>query len=622
METTMPTIRGLFDSPRVYLIPNYQRNYVWNEFDQWEPLWLDVVNIAETLIQPPPAYHQDPPKPHFLGATVLKEITRPGANVRSFVVIDGQQRLTTLQLFLTAVGNSFVEHAELSALLATVRSFTINWISGQMSGEEPNKIKPLAGDFLPFNEIMEASRNGAEMPPGGGRMGNCYRFFSRKVSDWLLAPGNSGQQVEDRAKYLLTALSDQLQVVAIWLHQGENESAIFEALNARGEPLSEWEKVKNLILAKAGESPQVDQGRLYENLLSDFDAEKWRNLIGSGANSRRISDLFLDYWLESKIKRPVEARRVYREFRVELDKPENSANLEAWCSEIKQDGERFLHWERNPLSDGDVESIFHNRRRMLGIGAIWPLLLALSRIEMSDADRNRCLRALDSFMVRRAIAGKRANSFPEITLATLNALPQHPSGEMPYSDAVINHLATYESNSTYWPGDAGDSGIRWRILDEGARCARLLLETVERAIMRGKYAGNRTLQGGLPVEHLMPQDHSNLEHWPLPVNPDENPEGAEVARDARKAIIHRLGNLTLVQPGLNSILSNKPWVEKRRILAEQDNLYINKDLLNHAPDDHWDEEQIRLRGERLVDYILQIWPHGHAVTGEIERIQT
>lgn len=612
----MPTIRGLFDSPRVYLIPNYQRNYVWNEFDQWEPLWLDVVNIAETLMQLPPAYHQDPPKPHFLGATVLKEITRPGANVRSFVVIDGQQRLTTLQLFLTAVGNSFVEHAELSELLATVHSFTINWISGQMSREEPNKIKPLAGDFLPFNEIMAASRNGDDVPPSGGRMGNCYRFFSRKVSDWLLAPGNSGQQVEDRAKYLLTALSDQLQVVAIWLHQGENESAIFEALNARGEPLSEWEKVKNHILAKAGESSQVDQDRLYETSLIYFDDPKWRDYVGGG---RPISDLFLDYWLESKIKRPVEARRVYREFRVELDKPENSVNLEPWCSELKQDGEHFLHWERDTLSDGDVESIFHSRRRTLVTGAIWPLLLALSRIEMSDADRSRCLRALESFIVRRAIAGRRANSFSEITLATLNDLPQHPIGEMPYSDAVINHLIAYTSTNNYWPDDAE---MRWRLLNEGVRRPRLLLEAVERAMLRGKYAGNRTLQGGLPVEHLMPQDHSNLEHWPLPVNPDENPEGAEVAARNRRAIIYRLGNLTLVQPGLNSILSNKPWVEKRRILADQDNLYINKDLLNHAPDDHWDEEQIRLRGERLVDYILQIWPHGHAVTGEIERIQT
>ena len=618
MEATKPTIRELFESPRVYVIPNYQRTYVWKRFDQWEPLWLDVVKITEALMNP----NLERPKPHFLGAAVLKEVTNPGDDARSFIVVDGQQRLTTLQLFLTAVGNAFKEHDELSSLLGRVHNSTVNWFSGQLYSQEPDKIRPLAGDFMPFKEVMEASRKGLPVPPVRGSMGECYRFFSGMVSEWLVSQRDSTHQIESRANCLVTALLDQLQVVAIWLHTGEKESAIFEALNARGEPLSEWEKVKNLILAKAGDWSPDDQGRIYESYLLEFDEGKWRIPIGSGVNSRRISDLFLDYWLESKTKHPVDARRVYREFRIELDKPENSANLEAWCFELKQDGERFLHWERNPLSDGDVESIFHNRRRMLGIGAIWPLLLALSRIEMSDADRNRCLRALDSFMVRRAIAGKRANSFPEITLATLNALPQHPSGEMPYSDAVINHLATYESNSTYWPGDAGDSGIRRRILDEGARCARLLLETVERAIMRGKYAGNRTLQGGLPVEHLMPQDHSNLEHWPLPVNPDESPEGAEVAANARKAIIHRLGNLTLVQPGLNSILSNRPWVEKRRILAEQDNLYINKDLLNHAPDDHWDEEQIRLRGERLVDYILQIWPHGQAVTGEIERIQT
>ena len=616
METTMPTIRGLFDSPRVYIIPNYQRTYVWDEFDQWEPLWLDVVNIAETLMQPSPTNQQEPLKPHFLGAAVLKEITRPGANVRSFVVVDGQQRLTTLQLFLTAVGNSFGDYQELSSLLDTVRSFTVNWISGRLHSEEPNKIKPLAGDFIPFKEVMDASRNGVPVPQVPGSMGACYRFFSRKVSEWLLEPEDS---IEDKAKYLVTALSDQLQIVAIWLHTGENESAIFEALNARGEPLSEWEKVKNLILAKAGESAKVDQGELYETRLSYFDDSKWRNLIGSGTNSRRISDLFLDYWLESKIKEAVHARRVYRNFRVELDKPENFDNLEAWCAELRQDGERFHYWERESLSGGDVESVFHRRRRGLGIGAVWPLLLALSRIDMSDVDRRRCLRALESFIVRRAIVGRKPNSFPGITLEVLEALPQHPIGETPYSDAVINRLVTYTSNNTYWPSDGQ---IRWCLLNEGLRTPRLVLEAVERAMMRGKYAGNPVLQSDLPVEHLMPQDHSNLQDWPLPVNPDENPEGAEVAANARKSIIHRLGNRTLVQPGLNSILSNRPWVEKRRILDEQDNLYINKDLINHAPDDHWDEEQIRLRGERLAGYILQIWPHGHAVTGEIERIQT
>ena len=113
----------------------------------------------------------------------------------------------------------------------------------------------------------------------------------------------------------------------------------------------------------------------------------------------------------------------------------------------------------------------------------------------------------------------------------------------------------------------------------------------------------------------MPQTRSE-DDWPLPPNSDED---AEATRDD---IIHRLGNLTLVEHGLNSKLSNRPWTKKRRILQEEDNLYINKELLNHAPNSHWDEEQIRLRGERLADHIVKIWPRGHEVTGEIERIQT
>ena len=123
------------------------------------------------------------------------------------------------------------------------------------------------------------------------------------------------------------------------------------------------------------------------------------------------------------------------------------------------------------------------------------------------------------------------------------------------------------------------------------------------------------MSSGLPIEHLMPQTRSE-DDWPLPPNSDED---AEATRDD---IIHRLGNLTLVEHGLNSKLSNRPWTKKRRILQEEDNLYINKELLNHAPNSHWDEEQIRLRGERLADHIVKIWPRGHEVTGEIERIQT
>ena len=132
-------------------------------------------------------------------------------------------------------------------------------------------------------------------------------------------------------------------------------------------------------------------------------------------------------------------------------------------------------------------------------------------------------------------------------------------------------------------------------------------------MMQGKRPGNKTMSTNLPIEHLMPQTRVEAD-WPLPENADEDFERQ------RSFSIHRLGNLTLVTQGLNSKLLNHSWVEKRRILEEEDNLYINKDLLRRAPKDYWDEEQIRLRGERLADYIIKIWPHGHTVTGDMEKV--
>ena len=614
MNTSKPTVRDLFNSQIAYQIPNYQRTYVWNLDDQWEPLWLDIIDIAD----PPPnsggQYNPASRKPHFLGATVLKEMSVGVDDAKRYAVVDGQQRLTTIQLLLTAVADTFRDYEELSSLESSARQFTINWVSGAHSPTEPDKIHPLAGDFRSFTDMMKASRDDGQISEISGPIGDCYRFFRHMATQWLVDGEDSGFPIKDRAHALLTAICDKLQVVAIYLDSDENESAIFEALNARGEPLSEWEKVKNYILFKAGEIPGVDQGELYESYLLAFDDRQWLQETGRGAARRRMSDLFLDYWLESKLQRPINARRVFREFRTELDKPDSLNDLEAWCAELRKDGQYFLQWQTTQEWDGDIYTIFHSRRRAIGIGAIWPLLLALSRTVIAPEDMRRCIGALDSFLWRRAIVGRRAQNYDDIALELLKVLPQEPTGEMPFSNAIVEQLDNYEVVRSYWPSD---HEVRQAVLERNMPgwTIRQVLEAVERGMMRGKRPGNKNLSSRLPIEHLMPQTR-NVEDWPFPAN------SAEDAEVMRNDIIHRLGNLTLVEPGLNSKLSNRPWFRKRCILQDEDNLYINKELLNHAPSSHWDEEQICLRGERLADYIVKIWPRGHEVTGEIERLHT
>lgn len=335
--------------------------------------------------------------------------------------------------------------------------------------------------------------------------------------------------------------------------------------------------------------------------------------MGRGVGRRRISDYFLYYWLEYKLKNQVRFRRVFREFRSELEEPGKEIDITSWCEELKADGERFLNWEITPNWDGDVETVFHSRRRAMEIRAFWPLLFTLYRADTSCKDRNRSFRALDSFLWRRYIVGLQARGYDLIAFELLSVLPDHNEGETPFSDAIIDRLASYTANANRWPDDSTvRNAIATRHVPTWA--TRQILEAVERALMLGKRPGNPNMAKWLPIEHVLPQS-SDPEDWPLPSDSDED------AVDRRKDLTRRLGNLTLVEHGLNSKLSNRPWAEKRPILSDEDNLYINKELLNHASQERWSEEEINARGQRLADYVLRIWPYSQNVTGDVERIQ-
>ena len=265
-----------------------------------------------------------------------------------------------------------------------------------------------------------------------------------------------------------------------------------------------------------------------------------------GSQAAQI-DAFLDYWLESKLHRPINTRYVFREFRGEID----NVDLIRWCADMKQDSIYFLEWEDSFDWNGNLHTLFHSRRNILRIGAIWPFLLSLSRISMDDTDRSRCLRALDSFMWRRAIAGISTRNYDEITLSLLGALPEKPIGELPYSNAIIEQLLDSGDHRIYlWPSD---DEVRQKAIDKAfysewaARNVRVLLEAIERAIMHDKRPGNTMMSGNLPIEHLMPRTRDERD-WPLPVDADES------FIQQRDIIIHRLGNLTLVTHGLNSKL--------------------------------------------------------------------
>lgn len=594
MEPRNYTVNQLFNGTEVYVVPKYQRLYVWTEEDQWEPLWEDVKSIAQELVSAKEKCDPDDSddalgevESHFFGTLVLKQSGYTPESADKWRVIDGQQRLTTLQLMMSAVADQF---RGMGIPDQPIRNLIEN-----RSETNPLKIEHGSENYEGFIDVMHATSDKRSVK---GSMGEGYRFFALESRNWL-ASGDT--TIETSAWALRNAIVNKLRVVAIYLAGHEEEHKIFETLNARGERLTEWDKIKNFLLYKADGDTGTNQDEFYDSYLDAFDQDWWRQDVGRGVGIRPRSDVFADYWLESQLVAPVNARRVFRNFRSYVN--QRSGGLVDLGTELTSDAGHFKKFEHRLEPATNAERRFHNRRLAINIGAWWPMLLKLNKVfeELSCENglRDICFGYLESFLVRRLIIGHQARNYDQIGFELMDGINENVKGPGGLTETVRNRLASYSRPGNRWPNDRDvRSAIKHRRLSSNAQ--RLVLEAVESYLIPS-LAGNQNVLAGLEVEHLMPLEWK-AEDWPLPA--DENETEAAERRDE---LIHTLGNLTLINGGLNKRLSNRSWVHKRGLIKASDNLFINKKLLKNPPD-QWDEEQIEDRSEWIAKKVCEIWP--------------
>ncbi len=608
MEIERAHLQKLFDGKIRYLVPNYQRIYVWGEEDQWEPLWLDVRGLADALLKnalariQPTGIDENAVDSHFMGAVVLKGSGITPDLATQFRVVDGQQRLTTLQLLLTAA------EREIRPLHTTYADRLLDLICTPGRNRNSPSLSPefdqfkisfqrhrRGHDYESFGPVLHAALDGADIECIDGPLADCYRYFRRKARCWL----ESRQSDSLAAAALGATLLSKIFVVGLYLDPHEKEHIIFETLNARGEPLTEWDKAKNYLLYLADESPNLDPALVYENYLERFDDQWWRQEVGRGAQARPRTDVFLDYWLESKIETPVSARRVFRQFQSYLSNqlPLTAAILE----ELVRDAEYFRKWERGTWEDSR-ESLYHFRRRQMGLGVIWPVLFRLNKVVADNGERDRCFGTLESYFVRRLIVGRQARSYVQVVIDLLNVLPGEAESGADANPVLLDKLGAYSWGGALWPSDTElESAAARRWMPGYVR--RIALAAIESHLIHPE-AGSQTPVNSLHqlhIEHIMPTGW-NAKNWPLP-----NSDDADAARSDRDALIQSLGNLTLLNKRLNQTISNSAWAIKRKKVKESDNLFLNKRLLEDARD-AWTERDIQLRGKWIYELLMEIWP--------------
>jgi hypothetical protein len=619
METQVRTPQLIFMQPQRLTVPLFQRPYVWNEENQWEPLWSDIERMTERLLAAPVAKHH----PHFLGAVVLQQVQNPSGSMQERAIIDGQQRLTTLQLMFDAL------HAELLAVGATAPSMRLETLIVNAEPfcshqEDRFKVWPTNRDRPAFNAVMSASEPVDYESVGytDERMVQAHRYFADQAREWLNRDGTDNAVA--RANAIETVVRELLQVVVIDLGADENAQEIFETLNARGAQLTAADLIKNFIFQRLLETG-ADVEAAYEKYWKEFESAFWETEISVGRMRCPRSSIFLNHWLIAQTGEEVVAREVFSRFK--RFATDASLPMEDLLKQLNRASKVYRDFIQSGSATGssiDRLGLFAYRTGVLESEVVKPLLLFLLDPELGAIPKvqfEKSLCVIESWMVRRMLVRATTKSYNQIFAELLRHLRTRDRNLV--GDAIEGFFAGQSTGSRYWPDD-NELREELRVLPAYRRLGRGRLRMVIEAIedhLRGwvgskvGLSNERVVRGKFAIEHVMPRKWQS--HWALP-------EGSR-AEGEREALLHTLGNLTLLTSRLNSKVSNGPWKGesgKKQALEDHCVLFLNRKLNDLAGDD-WTEVKIRSRTDTLGKLITEVWPvpEGHKSAFNAEKVR-
>jgi type II secretory pathway pseudopilin PulG len=613
--------REVFYQPSRMVVPLFQRPYVWSKERQWQPLWEDIVRLTDVLAT------KNPLATHFLGAFVVQQLPSTLGTMPEWSVIDGQQRLTTLQILLDALHSQLEAHG-LAVLAAQVDPLISNPVAFHKKPEDRFKVWPTNHDRSGFESVMGAPTpvDYAKVVPS--RLADAHEFFSAAIQDWLELEGN----LDIRAKLLVDAVSGQLEIVSIRLDASEDAQAIFETLNARGEPLSAADLIKNFVFQNhPGTDEQVEAA--YLTNWAELETPWWVTPTTAGRITHPRASWFLWHWLRARLLEDFPIRELFTQFKAYV--ADSGIELAALLPEVKVAADRYRFViEGSQAVNGPLTRAqwFSYRVGTLDSEVVRPLLIWLDeqdQSDVSDDDKTRILKSLESWFVRRAIVKAPSQGANRFIVDLMLHLSKKPHNRL--AQEVETYFASNNTPVGYWPDDAEVTHALWtapaynKYLRARLRMILEALEDYRRGYPDWKAFGMGPIARNVgTIEHLLPRMWRA--NWPLTLSGEQN----LVKEATRDRALHELGNLTLVTQKLNSKVSHGSWAMKVAHFQQFNDVLLTNDVVQSNPGS-WDEELVAARTAALTAAILQVWPAppGHvglgassievpATTGEVD----
>jgi uncharacterized protein with ParB-like and HNH nuclease domain len=591
------SILHLFDGKRRYLVPLFQRQYVWTRDKQWAPLWDDMARMAERLRVSP-----DGP-PHFMGAIVLDQVRTFGNQVPAHLIIDGQQRLTTFQLVLAAV-RDVAQELQAEVYASEIDRYLRNSGIMEKSEEEQFKVWPSHVDQAAFRGVIDSTAPSAD---GTHRIVLCYRFFLEAVKGFTRSNGRA-DEAKRGVELLYHVLRDALEVVSIELEGDDDPQVIFETLNARGEPLLPSDLLRNFLFWRA-ERNREDKDRLYAEYWAPLDQKFWKVEERLGRLKRPRIDIFLQHYLESQTAAEVNVARLFHEYKLWIRDQSPFQTIEAELESLAANSNVyrvFIEADPHAVPHG----VFLSRVKQLDVGTVYPLLLfILAHPDRDGQDVSGMLLDIESYLFRRFICGLTTKNYNRVFLQLIRDLR---SGAF-RRETLRTTLKSLTGEAVVWPDDQKLTQA-WLSRDAYKQIKSQRLILILKAIedrLRTEKAEQVSVLSPLSVEHVMPQEWYGT--WPLSDGTLARPwyerlleKEVNAEADERDRVVHTFGNLTLLTYPLNSSVSNSSWQVKRPEICKQSALALNRYFQDEPM---WDVAQIERRGRELLETAIKVWPY-------------
>jgi uncharacterized protein with ParB-like and HNH nuclease domain len=541
MQASETKLQPIIEGTKQYIVPLFQRAYSWGK-KEWDILWSDLMEL----------YGNPNPRPHFIGSIVTMGTVSVPEGVAKYLLIDGQQRLTTIFILFCVLRDKAKEDGKPEIADEINNTLLVNPYKKDF---EHFKLQPTQVDRDSFQKLIKG-----HIPSLENQIIAAYNYFEKKY--------RSANIDCTKLKKLLTT---NLSVVSVVLDQDDNPYLVFESLNAKGRPLNQSDLIRNYFFMRIHVQEQ-------ENVYNQFWKEMEDKLKGS------LSEFIRHYLMKNGSI--IKQGDIYFSLKDQVGKNDALEYLKDLCK-FSRYYEVFL----NPDRESDKDFMYWlDRLKRMDVATSYPFFLncfndytsgKLTREELLEV-----FRIVDNYLIRRFVCNAPTNALAKVF--PLLYSQAHTKNPLNFVDGVKKELQgrgypkdreflySLESSKLY-----GSS--------ERATKTKLILESIEDSFQHKE----KIPYNELTIEHVMPQ--SLDEGWKEKLGPD--------FEEMHELYLHSLGNLTLT--GYNAELSNDIFSDKRIRLIES-HLEINKYFRDISD---WLPIQMEARGKTLSNLALKIWSY-------------